>query len=469
MNRIFSLSAKSFFIYLTILSATLLLLNFWFDKNIDQEQKKLFWVKHTNEVIMESNNFLSALIDAETGQRGYLITYCKKYLEPYESGKKRAKEHYLKLLDLTFDNQSQTKRLAKMHTLMEMKLNELKSTISDHSRAHAIQIVKSDHGKIYMDRLRNLISDFINEEKQLLAQREKAFDQVNRNNLMILKTTIYILLALMLYAIFQTLKQRDEISIINKGLSYKIEKEVEKNRIKDKQLLINARQAQMGEMISMIAHQWRQPLSAIGSLTAILRLKYLLKEDPESVREEELLKSLEQIDAYLIDMSDTIDDFRNFYKPNKDYESLSLKDVCQKALMMLKNSFVDDEIDIREEYHDEGKVNVYSNEMMQVLMNILQNAKDNLVENNIKNPYIKITTDEKKILVCNNGLMIPNELQDKIFEPYFSTKESKNGTGLGLYMSKIIIEEHHKGKFYVQSKKAATCFVIELWKDEESV
>ena len=102
--------------------------------------------------------------------------------------------------------------------------------------------------------------------------------------------------------------------------------------------------------------------------------------------------------------------------------------------------------------------------MMQVIINILKNAQDNFKEKEIKNPYIKISTEHRSIRICDNGGGIPKPILNKIFDPYFSTKNEKNGTGLGLYMSKIIVEDHHKGNLHVSNTKDGVCFKIEFQK-----
>ncbi|MEA3522308.1 MAG: HAMP domain-containing sensor histidine kinase, partial [Campylobacterota bacterium] len=108
------------------------------------------------------------------------------------------------------------------------------------------------------------------------------------------------------------------------------------------------------------------------------------------------------------------------------------------------------------------KYELYDSELMQVILNILKNAQDNFKEKSTQNAYIKITTHDKCITICDNGGGIPNAIIERIFDPYFSTKNEKNGTGLGLYMCKTIIEEHHKGSLHVKSSDKGVCFSIEL-------
>ena len=244
-----------------------------------------------------------------------------------------------------------------------------------------------------------------------------------------------------------------------------MENELEKQR---QQLIAQSRLAQMGEMISMIAHQWRQPLAAISTSAINLKLKLELEDfdfytkagvDESS---EYILKRLENIDGFVHNLTTTIDDFRNFYKPNKDSVLISFEEVISKALNIIQASLDNDNIELVYNYNSKKKLEMYTSEMMQVLLNVLQNAQDNFKEKEIENPQIILSIDEKSLTVCDNGGGIQEDIIEKIFDPYFSTKDEKNGTGLGLYMSKTIVEEHHKGKLTVRNKNGGVCFMIEL-------
>lgn len=142
----------------------------------------------------------------------------------------------------------------------------------------------------------------------------------------------------------------------------------------------------------------------------------------------------------------------------------SFKEVVHKALKIIRSSIDVDNITIIEEYKDEKLLAMYDNEMMQVILNILKNAQDNFKEKNILNPEIQITSSANNLFICDNGGGIPDEILVKIFDPYFSTKSEKNGTGLGLYMSKTIIEEHHNGSLSVKNQNNGVSFKIKLEK-----
>ena len=228
---------------------------------------------------------------------------------------------------------------------------------------------------------------------------------------------------------------------------------------KDILLMQQYRLAQMGKMLSMIAHQWRQPLSRVTLQISNLQLKEMLGTELTS---SEVDNAFNFINDTMIHLSETIDDFRNFYKHDKKVLTLKLEDVISKSLNVIKGSLISENIKIIQEYNSQEEIELHDNEMMHVILNILKNAEDNFKEKHIENPYIKISTKNRTICISDNGGGIPEEIIEKIFDPYFTTKDEKNGTGLGLYMSKTIIEEHHNGKLYAKNVDDGVCFVLEL-------
>mgnify|MGYP002640503497 CR=1 FL=1 len=233
---------------------------------------------------------------------------------------------------------------------------------------------------------------------------------------------------------------------------------IKESKLKDQQLLKQTRLAQMGEMISMIAHQWRQPLASISAIAGTLSLDVMMDEYKKEFFQERL-DSISELSEHL---SSTIDDFRNFYQPNKKVVTTTLKAVTTNAIKIVESSLHSDNIEIIYDYTDKEVISLYDNEIMQVILNILKNTQDNFKEKNIKKPQIKITTKDKLISICDNGGGIPVNIIDKVFDPYFSTKDNKNGTGLGLYMSKMIIEEHHNGKLRANNQNNGVCFTIKF-------
>ena len=241
----------------------------------------------------------------------------------------------------------------------------------------------------------------------------------------------------------------------------------EKKRTEDA-LAQQSRMAQMGEMISMIAHQWRQPLNSISLTASNLKLKFDFNEFDSNSQEDftkcsqTFSEGLENIQEYIQTLSTTIDDFRNFYSPNKVSTSIKLEEIVAKSLKIISISLIEDNIELIQEYDSEEKIELHENEMMQVILTIFKNAQDNFLEKKTQKPYIKVTTKDKTLSICDNGGGIPENILNKIFNPYFSTKTEKNGTGLGLYMSKIIIEQHHKATLSVKNIDGGTCFTIKF-------
>jgi len=245
-------------------------------------------------------------------------------------------------------------------------------------------------------------------------------------------------------------------------------KDITQKKKAEEALQQQARMAQMGEMVSMIAHQWRQPLNAVSLTASNLKLKFDLgvfdSKSQESFTQcsQEFSQGLDNIEEYVRTLSSTIDDFRNFYKTDKPSTHVKLEDVVSKALNIIESSLIAGNIEIVKEYNSDKTVEIYENEIMQVILTILQNTQDNFLEKKIEKPSIKIITKNRMLSICDNGGGIAKDILKKIFDPYFSTKSDKNGTGLGLYMSQTIIEKHHKGKLKVKNREGGACFTIEL-------
>ncbi len=266
--------------------------------------------------------------------------------------------------------------------------------------------------------------------------------------------------------------KKKALNLLNHSLELRIKEAVKESKAKDKLLQQQAKLAQMGELLSMISHQWRQPLGSIASATISLKTKIALekydmsREDERAAFMTYLSEKLDHIEEYTASLSSTIDDFKNFYNPNKEIIEADITQAIKKAISIMQASFDRHHIELKEHYHDSYIFEHYPNEIMQVFLNILNNATGNFKEKETKNPEISIMIKEEDetimIEVCDNGGGIPEDIIEKIFNPYFSTKDEKNGTGLGLYMSKTIIEEHHKGTLTVSNKSGGACFTMLL-------
>ncbi len=257
-------------------------------------------------------------------------------------------------------------------------------------------------------------------------------------------------------------KRKKELEEVNKSLEEKIKQAVEENRKKDRMLLAQARLAQMGEIISMIAHQWKQPLSALSASINKAYLKYKLGKLDGEVFENCYTQATKQIDY----MAQTIRDFMNFFKPNQSRETFNLSSVIDKVLDMVKPALDKHHITVIKEIGKNIKLKGYPNELAQVIVNLINNAKDAFLQRDTEGDrVIKIYSQEQDSRVVlhveDNAGGIPQELIGKVFDAYFSTK-SKDGTGLGLYIAKVVIEDYMGGRISVENTSRGAHFKIEL-------
>lgn len=285
----------------------------------------------------------------------------------------------------------------------------------------------------------------------------------------------YVLKPIDIYKLEETLIKAIETKVLKERLlekNKKLEIEIQKNEEKEHLMEVQSRFAAMGEMISMIAHQWRQPLASIG--TASFNLKHKLQSQRFDLQTEEgreqqanfFCKKLDDIEVYVQNLTTTIDDFRNFFKSDKVISKTNINKPIQNSLSILQKDLLSNSIDVKLNLNSTNKIDIYENEIIHVLLNILKNAQDKLLEKQVEDAKIEVNTyDENagiKIEICDNGGGIEINNLDIIFEPYFSTKKEKNGTGIGLYMSKIIIESNHNGKIEAKNKDKGACFTIIL-------
>lgn len=268
--------------------------------------------------------------------------------------------------------------------------------------------------------------------------------------------------------IFPTLANSQ--NVIQKGKTLRIltMQDLTQVQQRERQLLQQSRMAQMGEMLSMIAHQWRQPLGAISSAVFGIQTKLATGKFDGQESNEELYKYLDtkhtRINEYVQFLSTTIDDFRNFFKPDKKKELVIFESPIGRALQIVESSLVSKGIDIGFTFNVNEKVAMFQNEIMQVILNIIKNAEDNFLERGTAEPKIRIETKimpvHYEITISDNGGGISEHILANVFEPYFSTKDEKNGSGLGLYMSKMMIEEHSGGLLQVENTGEGAMFKI---------
>ncbi|MCF6173220.1 MAG: HAMP domain-containing histidine kinase, partial [Campylobacteraceae bacterium] len=231
---------------------------------------------------------------------------------------------------------------------------------------------------------------------------------------------------------------------------------------KEDVMITQSRQAAMGDMLSMIAHQWRQPLSVISMISNNIRAQLELQGKIDAQEIKKYIKTLDDQSSYL---SSTIDDFRNFFKPDISKEVVSFDSIFEKILTLLEKTLQNNDISLILPKSSNKKVYTYPNQLIQVLVNIINNSKDAIKDKNIEQGVITISVDENEktvtLKICDNGGGIDLAIIDKLGQPYVSTK-SKNGTGLGVYMSMTIVSKHLGGKLYWDSSNGNTCFYIKL-------
>ena len=262
----------------------------------------------------------------------------------------------------------------------------------------------------------------------------------------------------------QVKEKTEQLQHFNKTLENKIHKEVQRSKEQEQLLIQKSKFIALGEMLSNIAHQWRQPLSQLSAIMMTLKFRYNLKKLDEDTMQSKS-KEAEHLLEY---MSKTINDFSEFFKPEKAEQEFFIKQTVDAALSIIGKSTQRKTIEIYQSIPENAKIFGYKNEFEQVILNIITNAKQILLEKSIEQPTITIKVKSDKtytyITIQDNAGGIKVEPIEKIFEPYFTTKESTGGTGIGLYMSKLIIEKSMGGMLIAKNKKRGASFIIRVRK-----
>ncbi len=262
-------------------------------------------------------------------------------------------------------------------------------------------------------------------------------------------------------------KSQDDLEAINENLQIEIDKEIKLKLKKEREanekeriLAHQSKLASMGEMIGNIAHQWRQPLTELSSILINLELFYEMGK----LTKEKFHTKVEEANKQIVFMSKTIDDFRNFFASKKKKERHNISEIIDRVHNLIFASLKNNNIDLALHVEDDFEIFVFPNEIAQAILNILSNAKDVLLERGVKNAFIRIDVfsknDKNFLAISDNAGGIKVSPVDKIFEPYFSTKHAKSGTGIGLYMTKTIIEKNNNAKIEVKNSKNGAVFTI---------
>lgn len=241
-----------------------------------------------------------------------------------------------------------------------------------------------------------------------------------------------------------------------------IQEDITQQKAQEKAMQMQSRQAQMGEMLSMIAHQWRQPLATISAIDA----KILFGIELDQINLAMIKENIKRIDEQVIYLSETINDFRNFFKPDKMATMIAISSLLTKAIDLIGKQLEIEDISITINNPDAPEISTYSNELIQVILNLIKNSMDQIKAKDLKNQSIEIDVishaDDVTIAIQDHAGGIDEAIIGEIFLPYFSTKSEQQGTGLGLYMSKSIIEEHCHGTLSVSNQQNGARFSITL-------
>jgi len=254
--------------------------------------------------------------------------------------------------------------------------------------------------------------------------------------------------------------QITELAILNEELEERVEQAIAKQKEQQEKLFIQNRNIQMNELLSMIAHQWRQPLSRISAVSSQLKLSLSLGEIDIPTFSDQI----HRIEQYTHELSSTIDEFRNMYEPSHRTCSIALRDLLEKSATIISNSFKEQNISISINGQEHLLTTLVTGELYQVVLNILKNAQEAFLEHGVPAAKIDINIIEVEeklhIKITDNAGGIENDDLKYIFDPYFSTKKEKHGHGLGLYMSKSIVEQQYQGELLAENVKDGTCITV---------
>ena len=254
------------------------------------------------------------------------------------------------------------------------------------------------------------------------------------NNILALSGIITIILAFISFFISKIIEK------MFNDYRRNIKKEIDNTLEKERLLIQQSKMAVMGEMIGNIAHQWKQPLSTISTISTGIKFQ----NEMNCLNDHDITLGMDNINGSVQYLSQTIDDFRNFFKPNKTKTNFNISDVIENTIKLMGSQFKNNNIELIKNINN-VELYGYNNELLQVLINILKNAKDELIKldtNKRRIIFIDTYTDKSNLIIKirDNANGIPSDIIEKIFDPYFTTKENDEGTGIGLYMCKQIID-----------------------------
>ena len=407
----------------------------------------------------------------------FLITNIDKYNNDYSivekfkkaslKGWEYAYNNIEKSVDIIFEKYN-TQNLSKEELIFEAnelkKLSYLNSSRLGDMKQEKVQRIYDLYNVMGYINSEFKIDDFIGVDKKSRLEKWlylKFEEHFGLSLLWKILLIIFIIIGIFVYRQYFIIKlnkrlknlvniKTNRLKIMNKKLAIRIKKELDKHQEKDRILAQQQKMVAMGQMIENIAHQWRQPLSVISTSASGLKLKKQLN----ILEDEELIKSIDKIVDTAKYLSDTIDDFRYFFKPQKDKTKFSLAKNIEKSLSFLEATLKENSIKVEFDYEDIDII-AYETELIQVFINIINNSKDAFIEKKIEDRviFISIKKFPNRILIeiKDNAGGVEEDILDKVFEPYFTTKHQYNGTGIGLYMSNQIIKTHLNGDIFMKN------------------
>ena len=306
-----------------------------------------------------------------------------------------------------------------------------------------------------------IVSGKVGEESAVEAMRAGANDYIIKGNLARLTPAI----EREIVDVENRRKQRqadEDLALLHKTLEARVVEMVTDLRRKDQILIQQSRLAAMGEMIGNIAHQWRNPLNNAALIIQNLQLEY----DSGTLTREVMHSDIREAMAVLLHMSDTINDFRNFFREDTEKREFSIGKSVNSAMTLVAATLSNKKIQIDIEDNDEVTAIGYQNEYAQALLNIISNSREAALERKTTNPhiFIRITRENGRsvLYIRDNCGGIPDEVMPKIFDPYFTTRGPDRGTGIGLYMSKVIIEQNMDGHLTARNVDGGAEFRMEV-------
>ncbi len=409
-----------------------------------------FFYSQEKDLQRESKNYQRMLLNIEENKIKEKVENLIQFLNYYNNkdlSKQNIKKDILMYIkaNQTFKNGSFFITDSKTKTILNPKLNiqkKLFDFVQEGLYMDAKYIAYSDYFPQF-DWYITAIKDITIIKEEIEKKRNNSELKREKN----MQTNFYLLLLSWIISLLFSIY----LSII---LNKKFKAYEEELKETNNKLIFQSRQAITGELLPMIAHQWRQPINKMASILALLRFSVFDKNSAI-----ELDKKYKELEDNIEFMSETIDDFRDFYNPSSQTSNENLKKLIQKSINFIESSIKKKEIIVKLNL-EYIYFNLYKNEFLQVMINLIKNAVDSMQKGGVLKISLFRESNKIKIIVEDNGKGISKKDLNKIFEPYFTTK--KDSMGLGLYMSKIIIQKHIKGDIKVERLQKGTRFIIIL-------